>query len=302
MPFKSMLHKRSGRKFKKVRANTRWVDNPQFTSYIDQSISRAHETGVHGAIRAATGDVPLGRGVSVGAGDGAKEIALIAAGLIKEFDLFEVSADRVEQSKQKAAVAGLSGHLNSRLEDAFTHDFEGEYDLVYWEHALHHMFDVDHAVAWSVRALKPGGLLVINDYIGPTRLQWRPNEVEMVRQFLRDHAEILGVDPKRVKLGTPFRRLKQAYRDPSEAPQSDKIEAAYKRHTGEDLNILGGAMIHLGGGFLTGSEDQDPDIHDRLILLDQKARDQGISHFAFGLWQKPDQAGMPFKDQDPSAP
>ncbi|MEM6587119.1 MAG: class I SAM-dependent methyltransferase [Pseudomonadota bacterium] len=287
MPLKSILHKKAGRKFKNLRANTRWVDNVQFTSYIDRSISPEHETGVHGAMRAATGNVALGRGVSVGAGDGAKEIALISAGLVENFDLFEVSEDRVEQSQLKAAEAGLKDNVNARLEDAFDNDFDGEYDLVYWEHALHHMFDVDHAVGWSVRALKPGGLLVINDYIGPTRLQWRRSEVGMVRQFLRDNEDLLGVDPKRVKMGTPFRRLKQAYRDPSEAPQSDKIEAAYKRHTGEDLNILGGAIIHLGGGFLNGAEDQDPDIHDRLIRLDQKARDQGISHFAFGLWQKP---------------
>ncbi|MEO0371787.1 MAG: methyltransferase domain-containing protein [Pseudomonadota bacterium] len=293
MPLKSVLHKMSGRKFKKVRANTRWVDNAQFTSYIDRSISPDHEMGVHGAIRAATGDVALGRGVSVGAGDGAKEIAMIAAGLVENFDLFEVSEDRVAQSRQAAADAGLSEHVTARLEDAFDHDFEGEYDLVYWEHALHHMFDVDHAVGWSVRALKPGGLLVINDYIGPTRLQWRRSEVGLVRQFLRDHADILGVDPKRVKYGTPFRRYKQFLRDPSEAPQSDKIEAAYKRHTGEDLNVLGGAVIHLGGGFLNGAENQDPGIHDRLIALDKKARDQGISHFAFGLWQKPQTSANP---------
>ncbi len=287
MPFKSILHKISGRKFKKVRPNTRWQDNPQFLSYIERSISPEHEMGVHGAIRAAIGKTPLERGVSVGSGTGHNERGLIAAGLVERFDLFEVSEDRVEQSKKFAEEAGMADRFTHYVEDAFKHDFDGEYDLVYWEHALHHMFDVDHAVAWSVRALKPGGLLVINDYIGPTRLQWRRNEVKLVRQFLRDNEEVLGVDPKRVRRGTQFRRLKQFMRDPSEAPQSDLIEAAYKRHTGTDLNVLGGAMIHLGGGFLNGAEEQDPEIHDRLIKFDQEARDKGISHFAFGLWRKP---------------
>ncbi|MEM7731720.1 MAG: methyltransferase domain-containing protein [Pseudomonadota bacterium] len=287
MTFKSILNKISGRKFRARRANTRWSDNPQFTSYINRSISAEYETGVHGAIRAATGDVALARGISIGAGEGGPEMNMIEAGLVRGFDLFEISEHRVSQSKKHAAERGLSDRVTHYLEDAFAHDFDGEYDLVYWEHALHHMSDVDHAVGWSVRTLKPGGVLVINDYIGPTRLQWRRSEVDMIRSFLKEHEHILDVDPKRVKRGTPFRRLKQFWRDPSEAPQSDRIEAAYKRHTGTDITVLGGAMIHLGGGFLNGAERQDPGIHDRLIQLDQKARDQGISHFAFGLWQKP---------------
>lgn len=284
---KSILNKIAGRKFRPRRPATRWSDNPQFRDYIFNAISPQYETGVFGAIRAATGDTTLKRGLSVGSGNGSHEMDMMAAGLVHCFDLFEISEYRVAQSKHRAEEDGVADRVRHFMEDAFTHAFENEYDLVCWEHALHHMSDVDHALGWSVRALKPGGLLVVNEYIGPTRLQWRRNEVGMVRQFLLENAEILGVDPRRVKLGNPVRRLKQFWRDPSEAPQSDKIEAAYRRHTRTDINVLGGAMIHLGGGFLNGAEADDPDIHNRMIALDQKARDRGISHFAFGLWQKP---------------
>ena len=288
MSLRSTLHRVSGRKFKPLRPKTRWQDNEQFSSYIRQAISPDHETGVHGAIRAAIRDKPLPHGVSVGSGTGDNERGLIAAGLVENFDLFEVSKDRIAQSKALAEKAGVSDRLTHHLEDALKRDVEGAYDLVYWEHALHHMFDVDHALAWSVRALKPGGLLVVNDYIGPTRLQWRRKEVALVRQFLRQNEKILGVDPRRVRHGSAFRRLKQFLRDPSEAPQSDRIEAAYERHTGTKIKVLGGAVIHLGGGFLNGAENKDPEIHDRMIALDQTARDQGLSHFAFGLWRKPE--------------
>ena len=277
----------SGRKFKPLRANTRWQDNPQFSEYIKKSICPRHETGVHGAIRDVIGDAPLQNGISVGAGTGDNERNLISAGLVERFDLFEMSQDRINKSKTLAAKAGMADRLTHYLEDALKRDVFGEYDLVYWEHALHHMFDVDHALAWSVRALKSGGLLVVNDYIGPTRLQWRRREVSLVRNFLKENKAILGVDPRRVRHGSQFRRFKQFLRDPSEAPQSDRIEAAYEHHTGTKITVLGGAIIHLGGGFLNGADEKDPEIHERMIALDQNARDQGLSHFAFGLWCKP---------------
>ena len=287
MNTKDLLHKISGRKWKPAKPGRRWQDNPQFTQYFDTSICPAHETGVAGAIRNAAGGKPLAKGVAIGAGTGQNERALVGAGLVEHFDLYEVSADRIATARQQAAEAGMSEHFSEYLEDALLSDKIEEYDLVYWQMSLHHMFDVDHAIAWSVRALKPGGLLVINDYIGPTRLQWTKTEISTVRKFLEENRPVIQIDPRRVRGGSRFRRFKQFLRDPSESPQSDKIPLSYKRHTGEDLNILGGAMIHLCGGFLFGTDKLDPTIHDRLIALDQQMRDRGIHHFAFGCWQKP---------------
>ena len=95
MSLKSILHRVSGRSFKPLKPKTRWQDNPQFSSYIKEQISRDYETGVHGALRAAIGDKPLQHGVSVGSGTGDNERGLIAAGLGESFDLFEVSKDRI---------------------------------------------------------------------------------------------------------------------------------------------------------------------------------------------------------------
>lgn len=284
---KRLMHRIAGRKFKPLKSRTRWQDNPQFTGYFARKMSPEHETGVHGAIRASLNGRKLERGISVGSGTGDNERALVKAGFVENFDLFEVSKDRIAQSEALAADAGIADRFQHHLDDALTHDIHEQYDLVFWSHSLHHMFDVDRAVAWSIKALKPKGLLVIDEYIGPTRLQWRRKEVNLVRQFLRDHHETLGVEPSRVRHSSPFRRFKQFLRDPSEAPQSDLIQAAYRRHTGTDMTVLGGAVIHLGGGFLTGAEDQDPTIHDQLIALDQEAEKQGLAHFAFGLWEKP---------------
>ena len=286
MVLKNVLLRISGKKFKPLKSKTRWQDNPQFLNYIKTEICPNHETGVHGAIRTSVEKVPLRNGISVGSGTGDNERNLILAGLVEKFDLFEVSADRIKQSKYLAKEAGVLDCITHHLADAFTYDFEEKYDIVYWEHSLHHMFDVDKALEWSVRALKDGGFLVVNDYIGPNRLQWRDKEVDLVRNFLLRNKELIGVDIRKVKRGSFFRHFKQFLRDPSEAPQSDKILDAYKKHTGSEMKILGGSVIHLSGGFITGLEKKDSTIHQKVINLDKHARDQGLAHFAFGIWRK----------------
>lgn len=284
---KRVLHKLSGRKWKPPKPNRRWQDNPQFQKYLDDQCCAEFETGYPGALRKVSGGTPLARGVSVGAGTGFKERELVKAGLVEHFDLYEVSTDRIAQSRQMAQDEGMADNFNEILGDAFEEDVSERYDLVLWLAALHHMFDVDRAMEWSVNALKPGGVVLINEYIGPTRLQWRSDEIRAVRQFLRENRDLIGIDPKRVRGGTPFRRFKQFLRDPSEAPQSDLIPAAFEKYTGQQMTILGGSAIHLCGGFVTGLEKQDPTIHDQVIALDQQLRDQGLYHFGFGLWQKP---------------
>ncbi|WP_167853516.1 class I SAM-dependent methyltransferase [Roseovarius aestuariivivens] len=292
---KRLLHKLSGRKWKAAKKGTRWQDNPQFVAYFDQQISPGSASAdpgtgrnsIHDALRKATQGQALNRAVSIGAGTGDNERALIKAGLVKHFDLFEVSADRVAQATERAATEGMQNQVTVHLADALERDVHEEYNFVYWDSALHHMFDVDRALRWSVRALKPGGVLLISEYIGPTRLQWTRAEVSAVRRFLAENRDVIGAEPMRVRPGSPFRRFKQFLRDPSEAPQSDRIVPLFKKHTGQELTILGGSAIHLAGGFLTGLEDRDPTLHDRLIALDRTQREKGHYHFGFGLWQKP---------------
>lgn len=272
--------------------NTRpWWNSPTLASYINSEICPDHESGVIGALRTATDGAPLALGVSVGAGMGGKERALLKAGLVKKFILYEVSEKRAEAAQKIAHQEGLGDRVESRLGDVFKEETSREFDLVYWDHALHHMLDVDQAVKWSVDVLRPGGWLLVNDYIGPTRLQWTRQEVDRAREFLAQYGASIGVQPTDLKRKTILHRWRQMYRDPSEAPQSDHIEGAYRRHTGTDLRLIGGTMVHLCGGFLTPLEDQTAPIFQDLLDWDAKARDDGFSHFAFGLWQK--KAGNP---------
>jgi len=230
----------------------------------------------------------LDRGVSIGCGTGAKEIALLTDGLVQHFDLWEIAPHIGEVGAKDAAAAGVGDRVTYSIGDAFKTDPNGAYDLVYWDHSLHHMSDVDGALAWSVAALKPGGFVLINDYVGPNRLQFSRAEVDRANAFRDRH----GV-PGRTAYATPFTRLNQWRRDPSEAPQSELIaDAISARLPGATLEPIGGTFLNmLGGAVIPFTRAEDNEIVHALIAEDRELRGDGSYHFAFALWQKPDVAG-----------
>jgi SAM-dependent methyltransferase len=285
---REFLLRRVGENWGRAPIQTRnWWASPPLREHIDRQISAVNETGVIGAFREATGGIAVARGVSIGCGKAAKEMALVNAELVQNFDLYEISEERAKYAAQAAREAGFGSRMNVYMEDAFRKDPISEYDFVYWDHALHHMFDVEKALKWSIRALKPGGFLLVNDYIGPTRLQWRRQEVAFAREFLRKFGSELNVDPSALKHKTFLHRLRLMYKDPSEAPQSDRIVDVFKASTGHDMKLLGGTMIHLCARFITSHPNPGDHLFQSLIEWDLEALRRGMSHFGFGLWQKP---------------
>ena len=190
---------------------------------------------------------------------------------------------RCELGRRAAADAGLADRMTFHAADAFARP-HAPYELVYWDHALHHMLDVRKALDWSVAALAPGGLLVVNDYVGPTRLQWTPAEVRMARAYMAAAApHLTGARPVGYKLPV-LSRWRMALRDPSEAPQSDRILEAARAF---GLTPIGCAMINICGPHVVPITDEDSPALPLLIEWDRKADAAGFAHFAFGIWQKP---------------
>jgi len=225
--------------------------------------------------------------VSVGCGEGSKELALLADGLVESFDLWEISEKRAATGTANLERMGLADRARYRVGDAFAAERTPAYDLVYWDHSLHHMSDVDDALAWSAAILRPGGVVLINDYVGPNRLQWRRFEVDRANAFLRRALISSGVDVRMVRHSDLLSRLRMWRRDPSEAPQSEKIEQAVERRLpGLRLQGIGGTFLNILGGVVVPAAADDHPAIDSLLAEDAKLREEGSSHFAFGIWEK----------------
>ena len=265
-----------------------WSSDACTAAYNEQVCGQAvpgNSRGCRIALAAAAGR-PLGRGVSVGAGAGDKERALLLDGIVGEMRLWELSEARAAEACRRAKADGVGERLEARIGNAFVEE-TGSFDLVTWDHSLHHMPDIDQALAWSVERLNPGGWLMINDYFGPNRLQWRRDEVEHCNRVLDDIDRAHGTKLRRVRHSNIITRLRMRHRDPSEAPQSEKIADAIRRHLGAAVTPVGGLVMNILGGIVVPAFPDDHSAIAALVAADRAALAQGQWHFGFTLWQKP---------------
>jgi hypothetical protein len=240
---------------------------------------------------AAAGDIALLKNrfpnaletaVSIGCGQGVKEMALLKADVVRHFQLFEIAGQRVEDGKRIAARDGLEDRITWHQE---TVDFTEiiEVDLVYWNNALHHMLDVKEAVQWS-RAV--GRYLYVNDFVGPDRMQWSDELLEIT---------------SRVRTALPVRLLQRpdgkgllshtltrpdagalAAEDPTECAESSQIIPEIRRHFPEaQVRPLGGAIYHTAlNDVLANFSDEDAPLLTLLLILDDLCVEAGHSEYA----------------------
>jgi ubiquinone/menaquinone biosynthesis C-methylase UbiE len=226
---------------------------------------------------------PLDRAISIGCGIAVTERQLVRMGGVRHFDLFDLSSDRLAATERQAAKDGIADRIALHNADAFCTTPSEVYDLVYWKSALHHMMDADAAVAWSWRALKPGGTFAMWDFVGPTRFQWSDVNLSRVNEFRAS----LPFEAKPIRRKTIEQMMKL---DPSEAADSSNIVPAVTKYFPHaQIHYLGAAMVHIGfAGILdTILERPDaPEIFRRALAVDDELRSVGENHLACCVVQK----------------
>ncbi len=233
------------------------------------------------------------RGVSVGCGTGTKEFRVLETDIVEHFDLFELSRERIAAGERQAAAKGLERRASFHHADAFASGIpDGSYDLVHWNNSLHHMLDVREALAWSRRVLAPGGVFVMDDFVGPSRFQWSPLNLELASSFraqlpqrLLRRASGEGFMPRQIKRKTIQQMIDL---DPSEAADSERILPSLKEvFPAVKVVLTGGAIYHLAMAGIYANLDLTSDEDGRILgfalLLDDAAIHAGESHYAVAV-------------------
>ena len=194
-------------------------------------------------------------------------MALLKQGIVKEFDLFEVSAVRIEQGQQQYQKEGLTDRVNWRQADGIEALESGRnYDLVFWDNSLHHMPDTQRAVQASVAGLRPGGVFLMNDYVGANRFQWSDRELRyasMVRGNLPDRFFQNPWNPKTQLRKTAVRPTVEGMiaADPSEAADSERILPSISATMPEaKIWLLGGVIYRLALNDVIANLDEKADL------------------------------------------
>lgn len=263
-----------------------WWSSPKCRAYYNEQICGRPVSKTSEGCRVRLAETldgrKLGLGVSVGCGGAEKELALIEDGLVERFELWDIAPNLAERACAAAEQLGIGDRVDYRVGNAFAQTPKEKFDLVYWDHSLHHMADVGAALRWSVETLKPGGYILINDYVGPNRLQYSKREVDLVNDFIARYG--LG-GPHHTS--TIITKLRQWWRDPSEAPQSERIDEAVRTILpGAVMKPIGGVFLNMLGGRVAPHGD-DSGLMEPFLAEDAQATANGLYHFAFALWQKP---------------
>jgi len=159
--------------------------------------------------------------LSLGCGDGPLERDLIAKGICSSILGIDISLGALELARAKAAAQGLIG-IEYRQGDLNALDLTGKFDAAFFHQSLHHVDNLDGCLSATASALRPGGLLYLDEYVGPSRKEWTPASLaEASRLFLSLPAAVR----RRRTIEAPIDR-----RDPTEAVRSSEILAAVERY------------------------------------------------------------------------
>jgi SAM-dependent methyltransferase len=276
-----------------VAKRARWWTWPRIVAFQNERICGERVTGWGaGLTRELARRFPyrtFRRGVSVGCGNGVKELALLQSGLVQHFDLFEISETRIARGQARFAKAGLADRATWHTADGIEALERGpRYDLVSWDNALHHMPDTTRAVAASVTALRSGGVFLMNEYVGKNRFQWTERELAYaiaVRRNLPAHYLRDPMDPAK-SLAFEIERpdaVRMIEVDPSEAADSESILPAIRKHLPDpSIWMLGGAIYHLALNDVLANMDPEHDagMLEALLVLEAALIELGECQYA----------------------
>jgi len=188
---------------------------------------------------------PFERGVSLGCGSGRMEREAVRLGIAKSMVGIDIAPERIQKAARLARglpIEYVRQNINAvRLdEDAF--------DFALCKTILHHITKLEHVLAELQKALRPGALLYVDDYVGPARFQFPAKLLSIADEMLASlPLEVRHCAHNRWEIKNTIPRITPETiiaADPSEAVRSDEINGLLKRFfTVLDVRSTGGALL-----------------------------------------------------------
>lgn len=280
-----------------LNAYRHWASHPVTACEINRQISGDPELGWLAYLKKQYFPQPGRRGLSLGCGSGAVVVDAVRLNVVDDMEGVDLSSEAVAVANERASLAGMSDKVRFRVENLDQATLQGEYDLVLFEQSLHHVDRLDALLDQCLGVLRPGGLFVINEYVGPDRFQWTDATERLMNQ-------ILGLLPERYRTDPVSGHVKSIMVrptpeqviavDPSEAIHSaDILRACSERFDLIERRDFGGTLLQFLLADIVASFDPD-DARDvaQLRLLSmmetELIRSGAIeSAFVFAVYRRP---------------
>jgi 2-polyprenyl-3-methyl-5-hydroxy-6-metoxy-1,4-benzoquinol methylase len=185
---------------------SKWSTHPVIRAYMNRRVSGDEAVTWIKHLKRTYFTTPVPLGLSVGCGHGRFELDALRAGLAERIEAFDLSPQAIEIARTQAEQAGLSGRATFRQSDANTDELgpAGALGAIFGVGSFHHVEKLETLARNCWNALQPGGLLVLNEYIGPSRWQLPQAQRELINQVIA----LLPEHLRRVPDGTAKRKYK----------------------------------------------------------------------------------------------
>lgn len=127
---------------------------------------------------------PPAKMLALGVGMAFTEEHLLRENYAQHIVAYEMSSTAVERAKLRLAEAGLADRIELRAADVLEDNVpSGSFDCVFVQAAIHHFYRIDDMFELMHRVLKPGGLLVFDEYVGPDLHVWDPDVIALMDEL-----------------------------------------------------------------------------------------------------------------------
>lgn len=225
------------------------------------------------------------RFVSIGAGNGDIELGiarrLSAAGIANlELVLLELNPHMLERARADAASSGLADRVTTVEADFNTWTADGEADVYFASHSLHHVVELEHLFDELKRSLRPGGVLLVNDMIGRNGHQRWPEAAVLVNR-------IWETLPERYRYNPIHQRVDDVYPDVDYSTEGfegiraqDILPLLLERFHPDDfvtfMNVIDPFVDRVHGRNFDPERPEDTHLIELISALDDATLDLGV--------------------------
>lgn len=211
---------------------------------------------------------------SLGCGNGHLERALVDLGYEYEsIHGFDISPNLVRYANEEAQRLALRAVQYYEM-DVNAPVLEPLYDLAIFFHSLHHIAELETCLDRVAEALREDGLLLVVEFVGPTRFQWTDKQVGFAQSLLNLLPDALKEDLSRPAMSralkTTISRPTVAEvigEDPSEAQRSgDILRVLQERFVILEQKPMGGTLLSLLLHNIAGNFNEDDPLVRSLLL------------------------------------
>lgn len=251
-----------------------WMSHPLIREEINRRVSgRADWWPTTWFRHRFAGRFPFGRALTIGCGTGNLERDIVGQGICSAVEAIDVVEGPLRYAEQQAAAEGLAGSIRYEIADAreYLRSRPRQYDAILFHASLHHFDRVDELMGLVAAALKPDGILYIDEFVGPSMHQWN-----VFRLFPVNLAYYLLPRGSRRPwlVRTPVNR-----EDPTEAVAAAEILPAVYRHFRVlERRDYGGNLLSIIYANLARSSRLDDAVR-RLIRFENALLRTGVRPF-----------------------